>query len=60
MRKFILGSILVLMVSSCGNTETQKVTQLDGIKYNYNTATQLAVTMSNLTDWLVDNHSEVL
>ena len=51
MRKFILGSILAVMVSSCGNTETQKVMQLDGIKYNYNTATQLAVTMRNLTDW---------
>ena len=51
MRKFILGSILAVMVSSCGNTETQKVMQLDGIKYNYNTATQLAFTMRNLTDW---------
>lgn len=40
--------------------DTQKVTQLDDIKYNYNTATQLAVAMRNLTDWLVANHLDIL
>ena len=39
---------------------TQKGTQLDDIKYNYNTATQLDVAMSNLTDWLFANHLDIL
>nr|DAS68904.1 MAG TPA: hypothetical protein [Caudoviricetes sp.] len=40
--------------------ETQKVTLLDNVKYNHYTATDLAVAIRNLTDWLVANHSEVL
>lgn len=40
--------------------ETQKATLLDNVKYNHYTATDLAVVIRNLTDWLVANHSDVL
>ena len=40
--------------------DTQKATLLDEVKYNHYTATDLAVAIRKLTDWLVANHSDVL
>ena len=40
--------------------DTQKATLLDDVKYNHYTATDSAVAIRELTDWLVANHSDVL
>lgn len=40
--------------------ETQKVTLLDDVEYNERTATNLAVAIRQLTDWIVQNHIDTL
>lgn len=40
--------------------ETQKVTLLDDVEYNERAATNLAVAIRQLTDWIVQNHIETL
>ena len=40
--------------------ETQKVTLLDDVEYNERVATNLAVAIRQLTDWIVENHIDTL
>lgn len=40
--------------------ETQKVTLLDDVEYNERSATNLAVAIRQLTDWIVQNHIDTL
>lgn len=40
--------------------ETQKATMIEDLNFHEGTPTRLATAMKELTDWLVNNHSEVL
>ena len=40
--------------------ETQKATMLEGLNFHSDTPTRLATAMKDLTEWLIENHSDVL
>lgn len=40
--------------------ETQKATMLEDLNFHSGTPTRLATAMKDLTEWLINNHSEVL
>lgn len=40
--------------------ETQKATMLEDLNFHSDTPTRLATAMRELTEWLIENHSEVL
>ena len=40
--------------------ETQKTTMLEDLNFHSDTPTRLATAMKDLTEWLIENHSEVL
>lgn len=40
--------------------ETQKATMLEDLNFRSSTPTRLATAMKELTDWLINNHSDVL
>lgn len=40
--------------------ETQKATMLEDLNFHSDTPTRLATAMKELTEWLIENHSEVL
>lgn len=40
--------------------ETQKATMLEDLNFHSDTATRLATAMKDLTEWLINNHSDVL
>lgn len=51
---------LVIRFEKGNFNDTQKATLLDDVKYNHYTATDLAVKIRALTDWLVQNHTDIL
>ena len=40
--------------------ETQKATMLEDLNFHKGTPTRLATAMKDLTEWLINNHSDVL
>lgn len=40
--------------------ETQKTTMLEDLNFHRGTPTRLATAMKDLTEWLINNHSDVL
>lgn len=40
--------------------ETQKATMLEDLNFHKSTPTRLATAMKDLTEWLIENHSDVL
>ena len=40
--------------------ETQKATMLEDLNFHRSTPTRLATAMKDLTEWLINNHSDVL
>jgi hypothetical protein len=40
--------------------ETQKATMLEDLNFHSDTPTRLATAMKDLTEWLINNHSDVL
>lgn len=40
--------------------ETQKATMLEDLNFHRGTPTRLATAMKDLTEWLINNHSDVL
>lgn len=40
--------------------ETQKATMLEDLNFHSDTPTRLATAMKELTEWLIENHSDVL
>lgn len=40
--------------------ETQKATILEDLNFHSDTPTRLATAMKDLTEWLIENHSDVL
>ncbi len=40
--------------------ETQKATMLEDLNFHRGTPTRLATAMKGLTEWLINNHSDVL
>ena len=40
--------------------ETQKATMLEDLNFHSGTPTRLATAMKELTEWLIENHSDVL
>lgn len=40
--------------------ETQKATMLEDLNFHSDTPTRLATAMKDLTEWLIENHSDVL
>lgn len=40
--------------------ETQKATMLEDLNFHGGTPTRLATAMKELTEWLIENHSDVL
>lgn len=40
--------------------ETQKATMLEDLNFHSGTPTRLATAMKELTEWLINNHSDVL
>lgn len=39
---------------------TQRATMLEDLNFHKDTPTRLATAMKDLTDWLINNHSDVL
>ena len=40
--------------------ETQKATMLEDLNFHKGTPTRLATAMKGLTEWLINNHSDIL
>ena len=40
--------------------ETQKATMLEDLNFHSGTPTRLATAMKELTEWLIENHSDIL
>ena len=40
--------------------ETQKATMIEDLNFHSGTPTRLATAMKELTEWLINNHSDVL
>lgn len=40
--------------------ETQKATMLEDLNFHKGTPTRLATAMKDLTEWLINNHADVL
>lgn len=40
--------------------ETQKATMLEDLNFHSGTPTRLATAMKELTEWLINNHSDIL
>ena len=40
--------------------ETQKATMLEDLNFHKDTPTRLAKAMKDLTEWLINNHSDIL